>query len=36
MYKDIQAYYDFYNVYKLFLDMKIVVVVVVDEYFVVF
>jgi hypothetical protein len=40
MYKDIQAYYDFYNVYKLFLDMKIVVFVVVlvvdDEYFVEF
>jgi hypothetical protein len=38
MYKDIRAYYDFYNVYKLFLDMKIVVivVVVVDEYFVEF
>jgi hypothetical protein len=32
MYKDIQAYYDFYNVYKLFLDMKVVVV---DEDFVV-
>jgi hypothetical protein len=36
MYKDIQAYYDFYNVYKLFSDMKIDVVVVVEEYFVEF
>jgi hypothetical protein len=35
MYKDIQAYYDFYNVYKLFSDMKIDVVVV-EEYFVEF
>ncbi len=35
MYRDIQAYYDFYNVDKLFLNMKIVViVVVVDEDFV--
>jgi len=37
MYRDIQAYYDFYNVDKLFLNMKIVViVVVVDEDFVEF
>jgi hypothetical protein len=27
MYKDIRAYYDFYNVDKLFLDIDIVVVV---------
>ncbi len=37
MYRDIQAYYDFYNVDKLFLNTKIVViVVVVDEDFVEF
>ncbi len=30
MYKDIRAYYDFYNVDKLFLDIDIVVVVVDD------
>jgi hypothetical protein len=31
MYKDIRAYYDFYNVDKLFSDIDIVVVVVVDD-----
>jgi hypothetical protein len=34
MYKDIQAYYDFYNVYKLFLDIKMVVDDFVEEYLV--
>jgi hypothetical protein len=35
MCKDIQAYYDFYNVDKLFLDMTIVEIVVEDfvEFF---